>query len=238
VREGSVSAASRKLRLAQPTISEQIKALEESLEVQLFHRQGGKLVLTEAGSHVYRYADEIFTLGNELQESLSGRFTARVPKLVVGIADVVPKLIAQRLLEPALKLPEEVHLTCYEDRPERLLAELAVHAVDLILSDAPATATSSTVRAFSHLLGECGVTFFAQPKVAERLRRHFPKSLEGVGLLMPTETTSMRRALTRWFEQEGVRPRIRGEFQDSASSRPSGNRAWASSPRPPSSRTR
>jgi len=197
VREGSVSAASRKLRLAQPTISEQIKALEESLEVQLFHRQGGKLVLTEAGSHVYRYADEIFTLGNELQESLSGRFTARVPKLVVGIADVVPKLIAQRLLEPALKLPEEVHLTCYEDRPERLLAELAVHA-------------------FSHLLGECGVTFFAQPKVAERLRRHFPKSLEGVGLLMPTETTSMRRALMRWFEQEGVRPRIRGEFQDSA----------------------
>jgi len=216
VREGSVSAASRKLRLAQPTISEQIKALEESLEVQLFHRQGGKLVLTEAGSHVYRYADEIFTLGNELQESLSGRFTARVPKLVVGIADVVPKLIAQRLLEPALKLPEEVHLTCYEDRPERLLAELAVHTVDLILSDAPATATTSTVRAFSHLLGECGVTFFAQPKVAERLRRHFPKSLEGVGLLMPTETTSMRRALMRWFEQEGVRPRIRGEFQDSA----------------------
>jgi LysR family transcriptional activator of nhaA len=215
VREGSVSAASRKLRLAQPTISEQIKALEETLEVQLFQRQRGRLVLTEAGAHAYRYADEIFTLGRELQESLAGHSPTRAPKLVVGIADVVPKLIAQRLLEPALRLPEPVRLVCYEDRQERLLAELAAHTLDLVLTDAP-VGTGSPVRAFSHLLGECGVTLFAPPTLAERLRRHFPKSLEGEPFLMPTDNTSLARALTRWLEEEGVRPRIRGEFQDSA----------------------
>jgi LysR family transcriptional regulator, transcriptional activator of nhaA len=215
VREGSVSAASRKLRLAQPTVSEQLKSLEESLGVELFSRVGGKLVLTEMGSHAYRYADEIFTLGRELQDSLQGLPTRRAARLVVGIADVVPKLVASRLLEPALKLEEEVHIVCYEGRTDRLLADLAVHALDVVLTDAPVPA-GSAVRAYSHLLGECGVTLFAQKTRAERLRRHFPKSLEGVPMLLPTEGTSLRRQFSTWMETERVRPRIVGEFQDAA----------------------
>lgn len=215
VREGSISAASRKLRVSQSTVSEQLKALEGSLELELFSRVGGKRVLTEPGSHVYRYADEIFTLGHELQESLRGLHTPRMPKLVVGIADVVPKLIASRLLAPALRLKEEIRIVCLEDKQERLLAELAVHALDVVLTDAP-VAPSSNVRVYSHLLGESGVTLFARQEQAARLRRHFPKSLDGQAFLLPAENTSLRRGLARWMDEHKLRPKIRGEFQDSA----------------------
>ncbi|HZH02662.1 MAG TPA: LysR family transcriptional regulator, partial [Myxococcaceae bacterium] len=126
VREGSISAAARKLHLAQPTVSGQLRELEGQLSGQLFLRQSGKLVLTDLGSHVFRYADEIFALGRELQDSLASLEMKRSPRLVVGISEVVPKLIAQRLLEPAMHLPGEMHLVCHEDRQERLLAELAV----------------------------------------------------------------------------------------------------------------
>lgn len=215
VREGSVSAASRKLRLAQPTVSGQLKALEESLDVELFQRHGGKLTLTETGAHVYRYADEIFTLGRALQDSLAGHPEVRTPKLVVGVAEVVPKLIALRILEPALRM-KELRVVCYEDREDRLLAELAVHALDLVLTDAPATQSAPNIRAFSHLLGECGVTLFAQRALAEKLRRGFPRSLDGAPLLMPTDNTSLRRNLDEWFQEQRVRPLIRAEVQDSA----------------------
>jgi LysR family transcriptional regulator, transcriptional activator of nhaA len=215
VREGSVSAASRKLRLAQPTVSEQLKSLEDTLNVELFSRAGGKLALTEVGAHVYRYADEIFSLGRELQDSLQGLAATRLPRLVVGITDVVPKLIACRILEPVLKLPQEVRVVCYEDKQDRLLAELAVHALDVVLTAEPVSA-STHVRAHSHLLGESGVTLFASPQRAERLRPGFPQSLAGAPFLLPTDNTSLRRALTRWFEEEKVRPQVRGEFQDSA----------------------
>ncbi|UJR82400.1 transcriptional activator NhaR [Sandaracinus amylolyticus] len=214
-REGSVSAASRKLRLAQPTLSGQLKALEDALEVQLFHRRGGKLVLTDTGAHVMRYADEIFSLGSELQESLEGLPTRRHPRLVVGAADEVPKLIVQRLLQPALELASELRLVCYEDRQDRLLADLAVHAIDAVIAEAPVE-SGSPIRAYSHLLGECGVTFFAAPATARRLRRRFPHSLEGEPLLVPIESTFMRRAIERWLEERSIRPRIRGEFQDYA----------------------
>lgn len=215
VREGSVSAASRKLRLAQPTVSEQLKSLEGALDVELFSRVGGKLVLTEVGSHVYRYADEIFSLGRELQDSLKGIPTSRTRRLVVGIADVVPKLIASRILEPALKHSEDIRIVCLEDRHDRLLAELAAHALDVVITDAPVAAGAS-VRAYSHLLGECGVSLFATRDRAQRLRKGFPRSLDGAPMLLPAENTSQRRALSRWMEEEGVRPLIRGEFQDSA----------------------
>lgn len=215
VQEGGVSAASRKLRLAQPTVSEQLRALERSLEVELFTRTGGKLQLTEAGALAYRYADEIFALGRELQESLEGAPSARVRRLVVGIRDVLPKLVASRILEPVLRLPEEVRVVCYEGKQERLLADLATHSLDVVLTDEPA-ASGTSVRAYSHLLGESAVTLFAQKGPAEWLRRHFPKSLDGVNVLLPTENTSLRRALTRWFEDQKVRPKVRGEFEDSA----------------------
>lgn len=215
VRESGVSAASRKLHVAQPTVSEQLKVLEEVLGLELFSRQGGKLVLTEDGAHVYRYADEIFTLGQELQESLHGRPARRRPRLMVGISEAVPKLVASRLLEPILRLPEEVRLVCHESTQERLLAELAVHALDVVIADAP-VGTDSNVRAYNHLLGDSGVTLFARKEQAERLRRHFPRSLDGVPFLLPTENNSLRRALTRWLADAKLQPRIRGEFQDSA----------------------
>ncbi len=169
-REGTVSAASRKLRLAQPTISGQLKELESALGVALFHRRGGRLALTDTGSHVLRYATEIFSLGRELQESLAGGNQARGQRLVVGIADVVPKLIAHRLLEPALRSDPALRLECYEDRHERLLAELALYELDTVLSDTP-VGPHSNFRAHSHLLGESAVSLFATAKLAERLRR-------------------------------------------------------------------
>jgi LysR family transcriptional activator of nhaA len=215
VREGSVSAAARKLRLAQPTISGQLKSLERSFSLPLFHRKGNKLALTDAGSHVYRYADEIFTLGREMRESLEGRSVTRRSRLIVGITDVMPKLIAQRLLEPAMQADESMRLLCYEDRHDRLIADLALHELDVVLSDTPVGPTA-TMQGYSHLLGECGVSLFAKPKLAERLRRHFPKSLDGVAFLLPIDHTSLRRALMKWLESKGVRPQIRGEFQDSA----------------------
>lgn len=215
VREGGVTAASRKLRLAQPTVSGQLKALEESLDVKLFERQRGRLVLTESGTHVYRYADEIFSLGRELQESLAGRAQPRARRLVVGVAEVMSKLIAQRILAPALAQGSDMRLVVLEAPQDRLLADLAVHALDLVLTDAPVPA-GGPVRAFNHLLGETGVTFFAKAPVAKRLERHFPRSLEGVDVLLPAEPTQLRRGLERWFDEQRVRPRVRGEFQDLA----------------------
>jgi len=215
VREGSVSAASRKLRVAQPTVSEQLKALEEVLGLELFSRVGGKLLLTEDGAHVYRYADEIFTLGHELQDSLRGRPARRNPRLMVGITEAVPKLVASRLLEPVLRMKEEVRIVCHENTQERLLTDLSVHALDVVLADAPVP-PESNVRAYNHFLGDSGVTLFARKDLAERLRRHFPRSLGGVPFLLPAENNSLRRALMQWLTDAKLQPRIRGEFQDSA----------------------
>jgi LysR family transcriptional activator of nhaA len=215
VREGSVTAGSRKLRLAQPTVSGQLKELEEKLGVLLFHRRGGRLALTDTGAHVYGYADEIFTLGRELQDSLAGRAVSRGRRLAVGITDAMPKLIAQRLLEPALRADADLRLTCTEDRHERLLAELSLHELDVVLTDTP-LGRESNVRGHSHLLGESAVSLFARPRDATRLRRGFPRSLDGVSLLLPIEPTGLRRAVTRWLDSRGVRARVRAEFQDSA----------------------
>ena len=193
-REGGVKPASRKLRLSHPTISVQIKQLEQSLGVQLFDRSGQKLALTESGQLAYRYAEEIFSLGQEFLEALSGRPQGRAARLAVGISDAMPKLVVRNLLDPALRLAEPVHLVCSEDRYDRLLGELATHRLDVILADTPLPPTSG-VKAFNHLLGECGVTFFAEKKLASKLRPGFPRSLDGAPLLVPTSTTSLGRAL-------------------------------------------
>jgi LysR family transcriptional activator of nhaA len=214
-REGSVTRASEQLGLAQPTVSGQLKALEDSLGEKLFARVGRRLVLTDVGRVVYRYAEEIFSLGRELQDTLKDRPTGRPVRLTVGVADAVPKLVAYRLLLPALSLPEPVHVTCREDRPERLLAELGVHALDLVLSDAP-VAPGIMVKAYSHLLGETEVAFFGTEPLAAAHRRGFPHSLDGAPLLLPTENTSLRRSIEQWLDHERIRPRIVGEFEDSA----------------------
>lgn len=214
-REGSIARACDKLLLAQPTISGQLRALERSLGDKLFTRSGRGLVLTETGRVVYRYADEIFTLGRELTDTLRGRPTGRPLRLVVGVADVLPKLISYRLLEPALHLPEPVQIICREGKPERLLAELSVHGLDIVLCDAPVSPTVK-VRAFHHLLGECGVSVMGTATLARSLRRGFPRSLDGAPFLLPTDNTTLRRSLEQWFGAHGIRPAVRAEFEDSA----------------------
>jgi len=215
VREGGLAPASTRLRLAQSTVSEQIRALEHVLGEKLFTRVGRRLVVTEVGRMVYRYADEIFPLGRELQDAIKGRPVGRALRLVVGIADVVPKLVARRLLEPALKLDEPVQLVCRESKPDQLLNELASHDVDVVLTDSPIP-PSGHVRAFNHLLGECDVTFMATAKLAATHRRRFPQSLDGAPLLLPTENTVLRRTLEQWFSKLGIRPKVEAEFEDSA----------------------
>lgn len=213
-REGTIAKAGELLRLAQPTISGQIRALEEALGEKLFIRSGRLLELTEAGKLVYGYADEIFGLGNELQETLKGRPSGKPKRLHVGISDVVPKLIAYRLLQPAM-LDPNIQIVCKEDKGERLIAALASHNFDLVLTDSPMSPTSG-VKAFNHLLGECGVTFYARKDLATKYTRNFPKSLNGERMLLPTDNTVLRRTVDRWLENHGVAPRVVGEFEDSA----------------------
>jgi LysR family transcriptional activator of nhaA len=213
-REGSLARASSQLRLAQSTVSGQIRAFEETLGEKLFVRSGRRLMLSEMGRVVFRYADAIFGLGRELQEVLKGRTPERSLVMQVGIADVLPKLVAHRLLEPALEIPG-LRLVCREDRPERLLAELAVHGLDVVLADS-AVPPTVRVKAFNHLLGECGVTFFGSKALADKYRRNFPGSLAEAPLLLPTENTTIRRSIDQWFATHSIRPRIMGEFEDSA----------------------
>ncbi|MDD9940254.1 MAG: transcriptional activator NhaR [Myxococcales bacterium] len=213
-KEGSVSQAARSLRLAQPTVSGQIKALEHSLDTKLFERKGRRLELTEQGRLVFRYAEDIFGLGRELMDTVKGRPTGRPMRLRVGISDMLPKLVAQRLLAPAIHIDEPVRIVCRGDKTDRLLAELALRDLDLVLSDVPVGA-GVKVRAFNHLLGECGMTFFAVPKLARAYRRGFPKSLDGAPLILPTQENLVRRSLDHWFGMLDLRPRIIAEFDDS-----------------------
>jgi LysR family transcriptional regulator, transcriptional activator of nhaA len=215
VREGSVVRAAASLGLSQPTVSSQIHALEAAFGERLFTRSGRGLVLTEAGRLVFEYADEIFSLGRELVETVKARPTGRALTLTVGVVDAMSKVIAYRLLAPALAIGQPVRLVCREDRPERLLAELSVHGLDLVLTDAPISPTVK-VRAFTHVLGESGVSFFAAPNLATRLRRTFPQSLDRAGMLLPTSNTTLRRHLDQWFAGHEIRPTIVGEFEDSA----------------------
>ena len=214
-REGSILRACEKLLVSQPTVSTQIRSLEKSLGEKLFARVGRNLVLTDAGRTVYRYADEIFSLGQEIPDAIRGKSSLHELKLVVGVADVLSKLIAYRLLEPALRLSEPVHFICRDGKAEELLADLAVHRLDLVLSDTPVTPTIR-VRAFNHLLGECGISIFGTAALAKRYRRNFPQSLNAAPMLLPTENTSLRQVIDQWFQSEGIRPAVAAEFEDSA----------------------
>jgi len=213
-REGGVSKAAEKLRISQPTVSAQVKRLERALGERLLERQGRTVALTEAGRVVYRYADEIFALGRELRETLRGRPSEGAVQLTVGVADAVPKLVVYRLLEPATRA-SPVRITCVEDRPEQLVARLALHELDVVLSDAPA-APHVRAKVYDHLLGESGTSFFAAAPLARRLRPKFPASLASAPILLPTADSALRRRLEEWFEAAELRPRVVGEFQDPA----------------------
>jgi LysR family transcriptional activator of nhaA len=212
-RTGSIARASEELRLSQPTISNQIKTLETTLGVKLFERQGRRLALTDVGQTAMRYADEIFRTGRELQLALKGLPSGERMRLVAGVTDVIPKAVAERLLAPALKV-QRLSLVCREGPAPQLLAALALHEVDVVLSDAPA-AEGVKVRAYSHRLGDCGLSFLASAPFAA-LRRKFPASLHGAPFLLPAEGTAMRRNLERWFDERGLRPLVAGVFDDSA----------------------
>ncbi|BDC49521.1 transcriptional activator NhaR [Bryobacterales bacterium F-183] len=214
-KEGSITRASQQLDLAQPTISAQLHTLEEAFGEPLFVRTGRNLVLTDFGRLVYRYAEQIFGLGKELQNAVQTRPSSRVLRLTVGIAEVLPKSLVHKILQPALEMDQPVQLVCHEDKPERLLAEMNLLGLDLVLSDTPVPA-GSKVRAFGHLLGSCGVTFLASPAQADRLSGDFPGNLNGAPLLLPVEGTALRRGLDNWFAKLSIKPSVIAEFHDSS----------------------
>ena len=214
-REGSIKQACEVLTLSQPALSSQLRALEDAIGEKLFFRTGRKLVLTDVGKVVYRYADEIFSLGRELTSTLKGYGTQRPVRLIVGIAEVVPKMVAYKLLKVAYKQFEHMKIVCWEGRLERLLGELALHTLDIVITDTPVPTTVS-IEAHSHLIGESGVTLFGPESLASRYRRDFPRSLDGAPFLLPTSNSVLRRGLDDWFRKHGIEPFIVGEFEDGA----------------------
>ena len=214
-RNESISRASEHLRLAPSTVSAQVAKLEDMLGGKLFIRVGRNLELTEMGRIVYRYADEIFSLGQELLDTVKGRPVSGPLRLVVGIVDALPKLVVRKLLEPAMNLPEPIRFICHEGKEEQLLAELSVHGLDIVLTDTPVKPGLS-VKAYSHLLGDCGVSFFAARQIVDQLRGEFPKSLDGMPMLLPSPMSALRGALDQWFDSLAIRPSVVGEFDDQA----------------------
>ncbi len=214
-RAGSLKRASERLNLTPQTLSAQISVLEDSMGVALFQRVGRRLELTEMGRVAMSYADEIFQTGSALEDALRGGMARRSLPFRVGVADVVPKSLAYRLLAPALELPEPVRLVVREDKLDRLLTEMAIHRMDLVLADRPMP-LDVDVKAFSHKLGECGIAFFALPKLAARLKGDFPELLNDAPFLMPSEEVAVRARLDRWLAAERIQPHVVGEFDDSA----------------------
>ena len=215
VRAGSIGRASEQLRLAPPTISAQIRSLEQNLGEKLLLRSARGVQTTEMGQVVYRYADDIFSLGREMLDTVRGRPTGRPLQVVIGIADVLPKEISHALIAPALQLREPVQITCREDNQEHLLAQLSIQELDVVLSDTP-IGPPAKVRAYNHLLGECGTTFFATPELSRKYRRRFPEVLGELPMLLPATNTTVRRALDQWLESLQIRPVVVGQFEDFA----------------------
>jgi len=212
---GTVSAAARQLHLTRPTVTSQIRELEKSIGQKLLEQQGRGLVLTEFGQQVFDYAEDIFSIGHQLREFVRTGQPGRRQKLRVGMPDVVPKLISYELLKPALVGPEPPRIECYEGNLTDLLADLAVHRLDLVLSDSPAPATLD-INVYSHKLGECGLSILATESLAQKYRKGFPHSLTDAPILLPTELTAVRRSLDRWMEEHKVFPEIVAEIEDSA----------------------
>ena len=214
-REGGVARAAETLHLSSPTISAQIHELEDMLGDKLFERRGRTLVLTEVGQLVYKYAEDIFTMGRELLDAVKLGPDSRPRKLCVGISDAMPKLMSVALLEPAMALEPACAIIATENKIDLLLAELATFRLDLILSDIPIGA-GQQMRAYNHLLGESGVTFFAGQTLAAKFSKNFPECLNDAPMFLPTRNTSLRRSLDQYFDTQNLRPRILGEFEDAA----------------------
>ena len=214
-KEGSITRAAERLELAVQTVSAQLGLLEQAVGKALFMPQGRRLVLTEAGRIALRYADQIFLLGEQLQDALADSEIEHTMRLVVGISDSLPKLIATRLLEAALALPERVKLVCYEDQFEALLGELSLHKLDVVLTDRPVP-PGTPMRIFSHLLGETEIALYGVAALAEKYRSNFPACLNGAPLLLPTRNNAIRGRIDHWLESHDLHPDVIGEFDDNA----------------------
>jgi len=214
-REGSLRAASQKLSVSQPSISAQITALEGAFGERLFRRAGRGKALTEAGHMVLGYADEIFTLGHELMSSMKGQGTGRMTRLHVGVVDSFPKLVTNRILQPAFTKIQSVHVVCREGKLEDLLAQLATHRLDVVLADEPA-AGNSKIRTFNHRLCDSTVTICAAKPLARRLRKGYPRSLHEAPALLPSSNTALRGLLEKWFASLRIEPQLIAEFEDLA----------------------
>ncbi len=213
-KEGSITRAAERLGLAVQTVSSQITLLEQAVGKALFTQQGRRLTLTEAGRLALTYADQIFLLGEQMQEALDQAGNLRT-RLTVGISDSLPKLTAFRLLEVTTQLAIPVRLVCFEDQHEALLAELALHKLDVVLSDR-ALATGSTLRVFSHLLFESEMLVVGSRELAAKWGKNFPKGLKGAPLLLPARNNALRAKIDDWLEVNGVNPDVVGEFEDNA----------------------
>ena len=214
-REGTIARAAESLHLTPQTISGQLKLFEEQIGHPLFQRAGRRLILTETGKLAYQYAEDIFNLGTELSRRLQSPFHSHTLNLNVGVVNSIPKLIAYRILEPALEESEELKLTCTEGTLEELLGQLAVHQLDLVISD-HAIPAGLNLRAFNHKLGESSISLFGSAARSRRVAKRFPEALDGYPMLLPTNTSALRRKLEDWFRRQGIAPLIIAEFQDSA----------------------
>jgi LysR family transcriptional activator of nhaA len=214
-RKGGVRKAADALHVSQPSISAQLRLLEESLGQKLFRRSGRNLVLTETGQLVLNYADEIFSTGRELMNAVKQRPGKHAVRLNIGLTDSFPKLIAFQILQAAFRFETSFHVVCREGEIGPLVNQLQAHRLDIVLADEPAS-SALKARTFNHRLGHSGITFCAVPAMAAKMRRNFPQSLDGAPALLPTENMGMRAALETWFDSKGIRPRLVGEFEDSA----------------------
>jgi len=214
-KEGGLTRAAKKLNVSQPSICTQVQALENALGEKLLRRSGQGLVLTEAGQQVFSFAEEIFSLGEDLFNTMKQRPTLRPLRVNIGIADSLPKLMSAELIKPIFQLPQAVQASCHEWPVPDLLAHLETHRLDIVLAEEPATAVSN-LKAFNHLLGESAISFCAEPKMAARLKRNFPCSLHDAPALLPTPETPLRRSLEKWFHDEGIQPKLVAEFDDPA----------------------
>ena len=215
VKTGTVSAAAQSLHLARPTVAAQIKELEKSVGRPLFEKQGRGLVLTEFGTQVHSYAEEIFALGHELREFIKTGHQGNRKRFVVGLPDVVPKHVAFELLKPALHMKDRPRTVCFEGKLDQLLSDLALHKLDLVISDAPAPA-SMEFKVYNHKLGECGMSMLATPQLTRKYKKGFPHSLTDAPVLLPTDHTAVRRSLDIWMDDNDIYPDIVAEFEDSA----------------------
>ena len=201
--------------MSQPSISAQLRLLEESLGQKLFRRSGRNLVLTETGQLVLNYADEIFSAGRELMNAVKQHPGKHPVRVNIGLTDAFPKLIAFQILRAAFRSEAAVHMICREGEIGPLVNHLQAHRLDIVLADEPAS-SALKAKTFNHRLGRSGITFCAVPSLAAKLRRNFPQSLDGAPALLPTQNMGMRAALETWFDSKAIRPRLVGEFEDSA----------------------